>query len=138
MKSFLFKVECGEWSAEIEIPAANSLASLAETILKAVDFENDHAFGFYDNLKNPYRSKEEYSLFADMGEDHHEHDTGVVQTEIDSVFKEKKKMAFLFDYGDDWIFLVTCVEEKISRAFKRPKILSTTGKAPEQYPEFYE
>lgn len=44
-------------------------------------------------------------------------------------------MTFLFDYGDDWMFLVRCTEEVEMRAFKRPKILGTSGTPPEQYPD---
>lgn len=44
-----------------------------------------------------------------------------------------KTLLFKFDYGDDWMFRVTCTGEAETKPFKRPKLLSTTGKPPEQY-----
>jgi len=44
-------------------------------------------------------------------------------------------MLFLFDYGDEWRFVVELKE--INQAEKcdlKPKILESIGKAPEQYP----
>ncbi len=138
MKALLFKVEHGDWSAELQSPSSQKLAHLAHAIIDAVDFQMDHAFGFYDNLKNPYRSTEEYTLFADLGEEAKESDRGVESTPIDSVFKPGKKMLFLFDYGDDWMFPVTCTGEVEVRAFKRAKLLGTSGTPPEQYPDYDE
>ena len=45
-------------------------------------------------------------------------------------------MLFLFDYGDDWMFLVECkdlLDPTIK--VKYPKVIEMVGKAPEQYPE---
>lgn len=138
MKTLLFKVEHGDWSAELQLPAIENLETLAETIIKAVGFDMDHCYGFYNNLKRYYDSTEEYTLFADIGEDCKDSDTGVQGTSIDEVFQPKKRMLFLFDYGDDWMFPVTCTGEAESKPFKRPKILSTTGTPPVQYPSWEE
>ncbi len=138
MKSLLFKVEYGDWSAELQLPATATLENLACAIIDAVGFNMDHCFGFYDNLEYPYHSEEEYSLFADLGDDEEENNPGVQKTRIDSVFTPEKTMIFLFDYGDDWWFLLTCTGEAEVRTFKRPKLLSTTGTPPEQYPDWEE
>ncbi|HSP43204.1 MAG TPA: hypothetical protein VLO11_10065 [Luteolibacter sp.] len=135
MNTLLFKVEHGDWCAELQMPATYVLGDLAHAILDAVGFDSDHAYGFYDNLKTPHRSKERYTLFADMGEEVDEGDLGVEHMPIDAVFKPGRKMLFLFDYGDDWRFSVTCMAGEETRAFKRPKILSITGTPPEQYPD---
>lgn len=138
MKSLTFHIEHGDWSAELMLSAEHTLYDLAATIIDAVGFDLDHCFGFYDNLKSPYRSKQEYSLFADIGEDAKDDDPGVEDTPITVAFKPKKKLLFLFDYGDDWMFLVTCAGEENRRAFKRPKIVATSGTPPEQYPDWDE
>lgn len=94
----------------------------------------DHAFEFCDNLKTPYRSKERYTLFADMGED--ADDPGVQRTLVSSVFRPKRKMLFHFDFGDDWYFLVTCTAVKESDAKRRfSKVLELKGSPPVQYPD---
>lgn len=136
MKTLLFKVEHGDWSAELNLMPQAVLQDLAGAIIRAVGFDFDHCFGFYDNLKNPYRSKEEYTLFADLGEDAKEGDPGVETIPVGEVFRPGKKMLFLFDYGDDWMFPVTCTGEVESRPFKRPKILGTSGTPPVQYPDY--
>ncbi|MCB1226615.1 MAG: hypothetical protein KDK99_12445 [Verrucomicrobiales bacterium] len=124
------------FSAEIALGGEWSLYNLAEFILKTVGFRCDHSFEFCDNLKNPFRSKERYSLFADMGEEDDPNDLGVHNTPVSTVFHPRTKMLFMFDYGDDWRFLITCTAVKESPAKRRfKKVLSTTGTPPEQYPE---
>ncbi len=46
-------------------------------------------------------------------------------------------MRFTFDYGDDWQFTV-CLEavEEGSSRLRKPKVVESAGKAPEQYPNF--
>jgi len=131
---------CGDCTVVLEAPAEFSLYDLANAILEAIDFDNDHAFGFHDNLKNPYRSKESYTLFADQGEAEDEAAKGVSDTEIGEVFARKgKKMLFHFDYGDDWQFLVTCLGiQPLDKARKAIQMMSITGKPPVQYPDYEE
>jgi hypothetical protein len=121
---------------EIEISGEASLYKLAQVINKVFGFDFDHAFGFYDNLKDPYRSKEFYELFTDMGEDPNEGALPVKTSKVDVVFtKEGKRMAFLFDYGDEWIFEVKRIggsERDVPKSFW--KLLTSAGDAPEQYP----
>ncbi len=136
MKSLTFNVTHGDWSANLQLPAIESLTTLAETIIKAVGFDFDHCYGFYDNPKRHWESTEEYTLFADIGEDAKPDDPGVESTRVDEAFKPGKTMLFLFDYGDDWFFQVTCTGEEESKPFKKPKILSTSGQAPIQYPAY--
>ena len=135
MKALTFKIEHGDWSVELQLPAENDLDDLAYAILEAVGFVCDHAYGFYDNLKKPYQSKQEYTLFATLGEAANPDDPGVEGTLIGTVFKPKKKLLFLYDYGDDWRFLVTCTGEANARAFKRPKLIAESGTPPPQYPD---
>lgn len=137
MKEYHFQIRHDDFSAELAVGGDCSLYALAQLIVKAVGFDFDHAFEFCDNLKNPYRSSERYTLFADIGEE--ADDPGVKKTRLSAVFRPTRKMVFHFDYGDDWFFLVTCTAVKESAA-KRPfkKIVATHGTAPEQYPDFDE
>jgi len=125
---------------DIEIEGARSLHDLAEAIVAAFDFDLDHAFGFYSDLKTPYsRSGERYELFADM-EDSDSDAGSVKRTKVAQVFGVVgKKMLFLFDYGDEWRFQValTALGEKAPKV-RYPRMLSSTGEAPPQYPDFDE
>ncbi len=122
---------------EIEIDSRGSLRDLAEAIVGAFDFDFDHAFGFYSDLTGPYhRSSEQYELFADI-EDIESDAESVQQTKVAQAFTTVgKKMLFLFDYGDEWRFQVELVGlgEKTPKT-RYPKLLSSVGKAPPQYPD---
>ena len=123
---------------DIEIEGSTSLSALAEAIIMAFDFEFDHAFGFYSDLKDPYSRKgERYELFADM-EDSDSDAGSVERTTVSEVFGVAgKKMLFLFDYGDGWRFVIE-VRAKGEKAPKTryPRLVASVGKAPEQYPDF--
>ena len=120
---------------EIEIEGAKSLHDLAAAIIRAFDFDFDHAFGFYSKLTGPYhKSPEQYELFADM--ENTDSEAGSVErTKIAKAFPAAgKKMLFVFDYGDEWRFQVELrsLGEKLAKT-RYPRILSAVGKAPPQY-----
>lgn len=122
---------------DIEILGDASLYELAEAIIYSFEFEFDHCFGFYGNLgKKYFDSEEQYELFADVGE---ESNAGSVKkTKVCEVFTElKKKMLFLFDYGDNWQFEVELrgFGEK-TKEKPYPVILKINGEPPFQYPVF--
>ncbi len=50
----------------IAVPIGADLYDLAVSINRAFGFDMDHAFGFYDNLKNPYAAGVKYELFSDL------------------------------------------------------------------------
>ncbi len=53
----------------IAIESDETLYDLGITIVESFNFICDHAFGFYDNLRDPYNSKVQYELFADEDEE---------------------------------------------------------------------
>lgn len=136
---YTFKVSLGkDLYRIIEIRENKTLLDLATIILKSYNFEMDHLFGFYNNLKNPYQSDEAYEL---INEDFpvNEHTKELKETLINEVFYLNRKMLFLFDYGDEWIFLTECIKITDPEAKGRyPRIIKKLGKAPEQYPYYDE
>jgi hypothetical protein len=123
---------------DIEIAGTDSLYDLASIIIQSFNFDFDHAFGFYSNLKKYYDSAERYELFADLEDVGMESDAlSVKNTAINSVFTEKKDMLFFFDYGDCWQFKVHCMSVQPSKkGQKYPHCSLTKGTAPIQYPPF--
>ena len=119
----------------IGVPVNLSLYKLASVITESFNFYFDHAFGFYDNPKNIYKSSEGYELFFDVGEE--TQFGSVKKNKISQVFDSPgKKMCFLFDYGDEWKFIVELInDEPVNNIKKYPKLIEKKGKAPEQYPE---
>jgi hypothetical protein len=122
---------------DVEIAGEASLYKLAEVINNVFGFNFDHAFGFYDNLQNTYQSKAAYELFADMGEPSIEGARSVKKSKVSDAFDvDGKNWAFLFDYGDDWLFKVERLSARVQAAPKSFwKMVKSVGDAPEQYPE---
>lgn len=136
MDTYTFKIKDGSYSAVIAISGSINLYGLAEHIIDTIGFDFDHAFGFYDNLKNPYQSDECYTLFADMGEGS-PGERSVQKTLIEEVFEPGKKMVFLFDYGDDWQFLLSCIDVEPAKSKRKVReVVSEKGERPIQYPDY--
>ena len=125
---------------DIEIAGSASLYKLAEAINRAYGFDFDHAFGFYSKLTgNFYGSPVKYELFADMGEPS-EGARSVKKTTVAEAYgKDKAKLLFLFDYGDEWLFKTerTASGPKAAKV-KYPRVAKAEGEAPEQYPDVEE
>jgi Plasmid pRiA4b ORF-3-like protein len=120
---------------EIEMESSKTLSDLAKAIVQAFGFDFDHAYGFYSKLtgRDVLRSQPKYELFADMGEGTNAR--SVRKTRVDEAFPDVGcTMLFLFDYGDDWRFVVEVIGlgETVAKA-RYPKVLKKVGDAPEQY-----
>jgi len=120
---------------DIEIPSEKSLYDLAAAIVRAFDFDLDHAFGFFSELgHHVFDSPVRYELFADL--EGGAESGSVKRTKVAQAFPAVgAEMQFLFDYGDDWRFRVEVIGlgEKTPKA-RYPKLLKAVGKAPPQYP----
>lgn len=125
---------------DIELPLEDTLYVLADAIVTSVGFDDkSHAFGFYatDNPKRYRDAHERYELFADEGGAISPKSKSVKRTKLYQVFTvEGQKMVFLFDYGDDWLFEleVRGFGGKAAGA-QYPRVLTSKGEAPEQYPD---
>lgn len=141
--TYTFSVSIRGWSAVIETHSGHTLYELAESIIAAVQFDFDHAFGFYepDYFKRaPGRSRdissfEQYTLFADIDSSEvEEHDAGVQETPVGLVFEVGVPFVFLFDYGDDWRFDLVCTNIAMGTKLKKKiAIVSLKGTPPKQY-----
>jgi hypothetical protein len=120
---------------EIEVISSRTLVDLAKAIVAAFDFEFDHAFGFYSNLTGPYvrDSGTSYELFADMGEE--TNSRSVKRTRVAEPFLEiGQRMLFLFDYGDDWRFVIEVLGiGNKEPGVRYPRVLKKVGTSPQQY-----
>lgn len=126
---------------EIEILSSQNLSFLAKTIIKSFGFDFDHCYGFYEHLQNPYKSQQIFKLFTDLPEEEHTPGAlGVTHVKINQSFEKiGKKMLFLFDYGDNWQFVVELLSINPSKMnTKYPRVIRKIGQAPEQYPPLEE
>ena len=138
VNTFVFRAALHDSAAvyrEIELLGDKSLVDLAKAIVKAFDFEFDHAFGFYSKLtgRDVMRSQPKYELFADM--DGETDAQSVKRTRISKAFPAVgRRMLFLFDYGDDWRFVVEVIGVgKTEPKTRYPRVLQKVGASPEQY-----
>ncbi len=119
----------GMWR-RIAVPGGLTLDTLAETILKAFQFDNDHLYEFsYRNrfgvetvINHPFTDDRPWTSEVLVG---------------DVPLEEGQSMIYLFDFGDRWEFDVL-LEGVVppDGATVGPKILDGHGKAPEQYPSW--
>lgn len=125
-------------SRTIAILGKSTLYTLAHTILKAFNFDSDHLFGFYDNVDHWTDSDETYEFDYDFdphaGSDESTRIREVRQAKISGVFNEiGKEMLFLYDYGDEWHFVVELSGKRPrEEGMEYPAIIERVGKAPRQ------
>lgn len=119
----------------LAVPGDFTLYKFADAILSSFEFDQDHAFGFYDNLTSWSQSTEGYELFSDDDRDPTTEFPGVKKTKVKDVFTNiKKKMLFLFDYGDEWHFRVELIGiEPVGEHKTRVQVVKSVGKALPQY-----
>lgn len=146
MNIYVFKIKLKHQPKimrKIEILGTASLFKLAEAIVDSYNFNLDHCFGFFGDTAGQYfRSKKKYELFADLEDQGIEpvESGSVKKTKIKDAFKEAgEEMLFLFDYGDNWEFIVKfeAKGEKV-KGQKYPKIIESKGESPGQYPDYDE
>jgi hypothetical protein len=122
---------------EVEIRSFASLERLAAVIVTAFNFDFDHAFGFYSELSgtNVLRSEPRYELFRDIGE--RMDSLSVKHTSVGEAFSAPgHTMLFLFDYGDEWRFVVELLRIATpEKGIRYPRVTKVQGTAPEQYPD---
>lgn len=126
-----------EWPYRIlGVPSDWNLYKFAEAITESFDFYFDHPFGFYDDSDDYFHAKEGYELFADIGEE--SEFKGVKKTVMKVVFgKPEREWLFLFDYGDEWHFIVRKIGEmSYDKRKKYPILIRSENDALPQYPDY--
>ncbi len=146
MRTYIFEVQLLKQnrnvSRTIEIPEAYSLYRLAEAVIGGFGFDFDHAFGFFDSDQptgHIFGARRKYDLFTDMVAEGHDIEPSgglsVKRTMVSEVWqKPGDRMVMLFDYGDDWRFIVTLKSHGVEdKQRKYPVVLEKAGRAPRQY-----
>lgn len=94
-KVYLFKVSLNKKIyREMALKGRTSLYAFAKEIISAFDFEFDHAFGFYDNIKDIHESSEAYTLFYDFGDPVNDNEKSVKNLTYIKFFNLTKKCYF--------------------------------------------
>lgn len=121
------------WAARIEVPESLTLIELHSTIQRLVDFDDDHLHEFFAgrnwrDRKISFGEPAETPFGLNEGE----------EVPLSEVFPLPKgqKLYYNFDFGDDWLFEITCDPKTMQakRKTKRAKLIHEKGRRPIQYP----
>lgn len=121
------------WKVKVEIDSMSNLQDLHYLIQYAVDFDNDHLYEFF--VSKTERSRDRIR-FDDENEK-------IYSTTLESLYplEKGKKLYYMFDYGDSWLFVISKSRKKpqeIQDGVKYPRIINEEGNKPDQYPEWEE
>jgi len=119
------------WKVSVEIDSMSTLEDVHYLIQYAVDFDNDHLYEFY--VSRTERSQDRIR-FDDENEK-------IYDTTLESLYplEKGKKLYYMFDYGDSWLFVVSKSRKKpqeVQNGIEYPRIINEEGNKPEQYPEW--
>ncbi|QAA33562.1 IS1096 element passenger TnpR family protein [Clostridium manihotivorum] len=128
---YTFKVYIAKniW-VKMQLDGKHTLDDLHDCIQDAFDFDNDHMYSFFMDGR-PWS----HDKFTCPQEDEGPHADEVKIEELS--LTDKQTFVYLFDYGDEWTFLVEVysIEEADSRLLI-PQVIETKGKPPKQYADF--
>lgn len=124
-----------DWAATIALDASSTLEDLHDIIQQAVDFDDDHLYGFFVARTPRSWDRVRYE------DDEEEEGNALHETTLEDLFPlpKDRKLFYLFDYGDNWIFQISRTRKKPFEAepgIDYPRLISESGEKPQQYPEF--
>jgi len=124
---FVFRVSYAKAWSRIAIPAKATLQDLADAILDAMDFDDEHlwAFSLRDRFGSPMKIEHPFAEPEDLVGD--EVRIGDIPLCIGQT------MEFQYDYGDDWRFQVLLEKIDAPTRAKKYKITESVGRPPRQY-----
>jgi len=126
------KVKLHFWSCTIEMEDSSTLEDLHYVIQQAVEFDDDHLYEFYVATSERSRYRDVVASYEDAD-----------AITLESIFPipSGKKLFYLFDFGDHWLFQVS-LTRKVPFSAKSganyPRLIDENGERPEQYPNWDE
>ncbi len=111
--------------------ADQHLTALHDGIQEAFGWQDDHLYSFW--LDNTFWGDDESEITSpvDPGEGTRTADLPI--TELD--LHPGQRIAYVFDFGDDWRVRLTMRGEESSDGGRYPRVLQRTGHTPPQYPD---
>ncbi len=120
----------------IEFDENTDLYDLHEAIQDAINFGCDHPFSFYlANSSSPLAKKH----WVSENEEWRDMESDFVRIRFKDVYPlGRKKLYYLFDFGDKWTFEIRKARgaKKPETGVKYPRVVEAVGPAPEQYPRW--
>ena len=102
----------------MEIDSSTTLEDLHLVIQQAVDFNDDHMYEFF--ISRTARSQDK-RRFNNMEGYDFEEDENVSDVTLENLFplEKGKKLFYMFDFGDNWLFQVTRSRKKPTGACQK-------------------
>ena len=128
---FTLKVALSRWHAILEVDSSMTLNELHVAIQHAVEFEEDHMYEFFIARTASSRDQKHFDM-----EDGSLHSTRVADL---LPLPKDRKLFYLFDYGDSWIFRVSMARRKPfepEKGRQYPRLVEEVGDRPKQYPDY--
>lgn len=118
-------------SRTIAIPAVYTLDDLHGMIQQAFGFDDDHLYGFYFNLRDPYRGEQYYDPRFEEG---YAEGFPADETNIASLnLYEGQRFLYKFDFGAGWQFTLTVTGHVPGDDAQVATIIEQVGASPKQY-----
>ncbi len=116
-------------SARVAIGGHEHLTALHDAIQQAFNWENDHLYSFW--LDGQFWGDAAAERVIPGAPDT---DSKTADVPVDELrLKIGARLAYIFDYGDEWRVLLT-LRERIHRSDAIPRVSQRRGTAPPQYP----
>jgi hypothetical protein len=129
---FVFDAELlnvGGVSARVAVAGHEHLTALHDAIQQAFNWENDHLYSFW--LDGQFWGDAAAERVIPGAPDT---DSKTADVPIDELrLKVGTRIAYVFDYGDDWRVMLT-LGERIDGGGPLPRVSERSGTAPPQYP----
>lgn len=106
----------------IQFHKDTNLQQLASYILKQFGFKMSEPFGFYSDLKNWERSAHKYELFEDDPKKN-----TLKNTFIDEIFDLQKEFLLVYDYLEEYRFLIYYDKQVPERNVEYPELIESRG-----------
>ena len=126
------KIKMSDWWCQLEIEDSSTFEDLHYAIQDAVEFDDDHLYEFYLASSRTSRNRITVSDYEDADE---------VRLKSAIPIQAGKKLFYLFDFGDHWVFQILPSRKTPFTPVKGsryPRLLSEGGEKPEQYAEWDE
>ena len=125
------KVALTRWHAVLEVDSSTTLEELHVAIQDAVKFDDDHMFEFF--IARTVRSSDRIHFDMEDGD----LDSTLIADLLP--LPKDRKLFYLFDYGDEWVFRVSTTRRQPfapEKGIKYPRLIEEVGDRPEQYPDY--
>lgn len=151
MKAYLFRVALMHNKRiyrNIEILENQTLADLHEMIFYAFDRYDEHLYSFFLTRRSTRSTRTIYdspeythpmALQQHYGFGFKKQYNAAEATIGKLGLKEKDKLYYLFDFGDEWWHELTVLKTQgAAESEPYPKIVKKAGESPDQYPDYEE